>query len=409
MEEKKLLAVPFMDLKRVLDFEKKNLQEAFNRVLESGRYILSQEVASFEQSLSAYLNIRHCIGVSSGSDALLLSFLALGIKPAEKVICPTFTFFATAGSIARIGARPVFADSCPGCFQLPPFEAQSRIDSETRGIVPVHLFGQCADMDGFKEIKEKNDIFIIEDSAQAFGASLGDKKAGVLGDVGCFSFFPTKNLAALGEAGLVVTASDEIAYKLKALRVHGSFRQKYIHELIGGNFRMDEVQAAFLHVRLNAVDKLIEQRIKNALLYEQAFLSSGIAILCPDPCLCQTKKYEGLSHWDKDNYYPIYLPRSVRGRHTFNQYVIRIKKERDKLRDYLKDRGIQTEIYYPMPLHLQPCFSSLGYQKGDFPIAEKLSQEVMALPIFPGLTEEEIERVVKVICQFFGHPYKSLP
>lgn len=391
-----------MDLKRISAFEKKSLEEAFCRVLESGRYILSGEVKNFEDSVSRYLDIKHCIGVSSGSDAILLALLALGIGPGDKVLCPTFTFFATAGSIARIGAQPVFADVCPRCFQLSPFEAQSRIDSNTRGIIPVHLFGQCAEMAGFKKIKEKKNIFIIEDSAQAFGASLGNKKAGAVGDVGCFSFFPTKNLAALGEAGLVVTASDEIARTIRALRVHGSFKVKYSHELIGGNFRMDELQAAFLDVRLNAVDKLIEERTKNAQYYEQAFLSSGLAIPCPDPCLCQSDQRWEMNNLEKDGCYPLYLPQTVRGRHSFNQYVIRVKKDRDKLRNYLNDQGIQTEIYYPIPLHLQPCFSSLGYQKGDFPIAEKLSQEVLALPIFPGILEEELERVVKGVCQFFG-------
>jgi len=404
VEEKNSGEVPFMDLRRMLSFEKKGIEEAFSRVLESGRYILGQEVRSFEQSVARYLNVSHCIGVSSGSDALLLALMAFGVKAGDEIICPAFTFFATASSVARTGARPVFADVCPSCFQLSPSEAQARISSNTQGIIPVHLFGQCADMERFKAIEEKKHLFLIEDSAQAFGASIGNKKAGTFGSVGCFSFFPTKNLAAFGEAGLVSSSSDDITCKIRALRVHGSSKEKYSHEWLGGNFRMDEMQAAFLSVKLAAVDSLIAQRIKNAQFYEEAFLSSGIAIKCPDPCLCQTSQQEKHSSWlEKEWGYPIFLPNRVRGIHTFNQYVIRVKKDRDRLRNYLREERIQTEIYYPIPLHLQPCFSFLGYRKGDFPIAEKLSEEVLALPIFPGLREEEIERVVETIRQFYAH------
>jgi dTDP-4-amino-4,6-dideoxygalactose transaminase len=362
------MRVPFFDPTRSAAAVEAELTEAFLRVLRSGRYILGPEVEELEAACSRMLGAPHSIGVSSCTDALLSSMMALDLRPGDEVICPSYTFFSTAGSIARLGGRPVFADILPGSFTLDPADVARRITSRTVGIIPVHLFGLPADMDSLLDIARRSGLWLIEDCAQAMGAELGDRPAGTLGTIGCFSFFPTKNLGGFGDGGLVVTSDADLARRVRALRGHGA-ETKHNHQIVGGNFRIDALQAALLLVKLNtktfAAD--LAQRRKNAALYDA--LLSGL---------------------------PIDLGDRPAG-HTFNQYVIRIRGDgsRDRLRQSLTEHGIGTEIYYPVPLHLQPAFASLG--GSPLPASESAARESLALPIFPGLEETEIRAVAQTI------------
>ncbi|WP_018290559.1 DegT/DnrJ/EryC1/StrS aminotransferase family protein [Verrucomicrobium sp. 3C] len=388
------MRIPLLDFGRIAPDEKGELESAFRRVLESGHFILGEEVAAFERECADFLGVAHAIGVSSGTDALLLSLESLEIGPGDEVICPSYTFFATAGSIARTGAKPVFADCCPGCWNLPPQEVRRKLTAKTRAIIPVHLFGQPATMTNLLAVGQEAGLAVIEDAAQAFGASSDGQKVGGRGLLGCFSFFPTKNLGALGDAGLIATQDGALAERIRALRVHGS-RVKYRHEWIGGNFRIDALQAAFLRARLPRVEAALEMRRRNAALYEEAFRASGIAALSPEPCRCQGEERVAPKVTS-----PLLLPRNDRGEHTWNQYVVRYPTDRDGLRRFLSEEGVQTEVYYPLPLHQQPCFLDKGREVDELPVAELLARESLALPIFPGLSPGEIQRVVDLIVRF---------
>jgi dTDP-4-amino-4,6-dideoxygalactose transaminase len=319
--------------------------------------------------------VPYAVGLSSGTDALIVAMMAMDVGPGDEIIVPSFTFFSTAGSVYRLGATPVFADMDPKTFNIDPDHMAALITDRTKAVVPVHLFGQAADMTRITEICQRSSIKVIEDAAQSIGALYEGKHTGSLGDVGCFSFFPSKNLGGMGDGGAVVTRSKELADKIRHLRNHGE-TQRYHHAFVGGNFRLDAVQAAFLRVKLPALEGWHEQRRQNGRRYIEAF--SQLA-------------ERGL----------IKLPVEVPGsRHVFNQFVIRVE-DRDSLAKHLADNRVGTAIYYPVPLHLQKCFASLGYKEGMLPESEKAAKEVLALPVFPGLAEAQQDKVVRCVNDFF--------
>jgi dTDP-4-amino-4,6-dideoxygalactose transaminase len=376
------MKVPFFDLKPQSLALKGEIQSAIEEVFESQQFIMGAQVQALEQAIANYCNTPYAIGVASGSDALLLSLMALGIGQGDEVIMPPFTFFATAGSVSRIGATPVFVDIDPQTYNIDPSKIEEKITKRTKAIMPVHLFGQCADMDPILKIAKSKHVYIIEDAAQALGAeynpSTGKKsqRAGQMGDLGCFSFYPTKNLGAFGDAGMVVANDPLLAEKVRLFRVHGS-QPKYYHKWIGINSRLDTMQAAILLVKFKYLEKWTEARQGLAQRYEKLFqdLLSFVA--------------------------EIKLPAiQYANRHIFNQYVVRVPK-RDQLKKFLSEEGIGTDIYYPLPLHLQECFSFLNHRQGDFPVSEKAAVETLALPIFPELTKDQQERVVDRIKAFY--------
>lgn len=369
------MEVPFLDLKRQYNEIEREVQSGIARVMESQQFILGEEVGRFEEKVARYTGTEHAVGVASGTDALLLSLRALGIGHGDRVITTPFTFFATAGAIHNMGATPVFADIELDTYNIEPEKIEEILKKRGRdikAIVPVHLYGQMADMGAIAEIAEDYGVKVIEDAAQAIGAKFRGVRAGNLGNTGCFSFFPTKNLGGAGDGGMVVTDNRELADKLRVLRVHGS-RAKYHHKLVGYNSRLDAIQAAILSSKLDFLEGWSARREKNAVFYNSKLGS-----------------IEALQ-----------VPLSAEGRrHVYNQYTLRCQ-QRDELRDYLNDCGIGTAIYYPLPLHLQPCFSYLGYRRGDFPNAERATREVLSLPIFPELTGRERSYVAERVREFF--------
>jgi len=359
------------------------LLTAFERVLDSGRYVLGSEVEAFEREISAWIGVPHAIGVSNGSDALLLALQAVGVGPGDEVLCPTYTFFATAGAVARLGGKPVFLDSAECCYNLRADQLAAKIGPKTKAIIAVHLFGQCADMDPILKAAKNHGIPVIEDAAQALGAKDKGRQAGTLGTLGTFSFFPTKNLGTLGEGGLITTRDTSLAEKIRKLRVHGA-KQKYFHELIGGNFRLHELQAAFLRVKLKHLDAALKKRRENAERLMRALREKWSAVMPLESCVCQG---QGGGKQGKPG--TVLLPFSCHagaGEHTWNQFVIRVlgPGQRDALRERLNAQGIQTEVYYPRAMHEQECF---GMAKDAFPVATRLSQETLALP---GLNRAEL-------------------
>ena len=374
------MRVPFLDLKRQYRIIKQEIDDAIQTVLESQQFILGYEVEEFERRMAEYCDVKHAIGMASGTDALLLSLRACGISGG--VITTPFTFFATAGAIHNAGATPVFADIVPDTYNINAEEVKKLLRAKDnkkiriRAIIPVHLFGQAAEMDAIMEIAEEHDLVVIEDAAQAIGEEYNGKKVGSI-TIGCFSFFPSKNLGGYGDGGLVTTNDDDLADKIRTLRMHGA-KPKYYHHVIGYNSRLDTIQAAILNVKVNHLGEWTNKRRDNAMFYSNAL--------------------EDITD-DK-----LELPQIAEGRkHIFNQYTIRVKNgKRDKLKQFLEGQGISTAIYYPLPLHLQPCFSFLGYRKGDFPSTERASKEVLSLPVYPELEKEEREYVVDKICEFFG-------
>ena len=368
--------VPFFERTRGDAAVEGELVAAFQRVLRSGQFILGGEVVALERACATYLGVPHAIGVSSGTDALTVALLALGVGPGDEVVCPAYTFFATAGAIARLGARPVFADVEPRRLMLDPAGLARALTPRTRAVVPVHLFGGCADLDALAAVA--GSIPLVEDAAQAIGAELGAAKAGTVGALGCFSFFPSKNLGGFGDGGLVVTRDDALAERARVLRVHGA-RPKHHHAILGGNFRLDALQAALLQVKLQGLDEAIARRAAHAARYDALFHEAGLA---------------GGA---------LGLPEAAPGA-TFNQYVVRVPGAgtRDRLRAFLAEQGVGTEVYYPAPLHLQPCFAALGHGEGSFPVAEAAARETVALPIFPELEAEEVTYVVTQITAFFA-------
>lgn len=379
--------VPFIDLKMQYLQIKNDVRKAIDDVLESQQFILGSAVENFERKLAAYVGIKHAIGVASGSDALLLSLMALDIGPGDEVITSPYTFFSTAGAISRLGAKPVFVDIDPTSYNIDTDRIEDAITRQTRAIIPIHLFGLVSDMKPIIDIAQARGLKIVEDAAQALSADYptdgGWKKAGTLGDMGCYSFFPTKNLGAYGDGGMVVTDDDFLAEKIRTLRVHGA-KPKYHHAMIGCNSRLDALQAAVLSAKLPYLDNWSRLRRRNAEVYDALFETQ---------CLIK-RGYVQLPN-------PVYTGAQNTLDHIYNQYVIRTKN-RDELRGYLRERGILTEIYYPIPLHLQPCYHSLNYQTGDFPEAEKAAQETLALPIYPELAGEQQAFVVDQIATFFG-------
>jgi dTDP-4-amino-4,6-dideoxygalactose transaminase len=394
------MKVPLLDLKAQYLGIKDEVRQAIDEVLESQQFILGPGVQRFEDQVASYLQCGAAIGVASGSDALLLSLMALGIGPGNAVLVPPFTFFSTVSAITRLGATPMFVDIAPQSCLMDPKEVEAvlaercrpnpdgrgLIDTKTqrqiKAMLPVHLFGQCCSMAPLVSLAQRHHLRIVEDVAQAFGArawlSEGVSKAvGTIGDLGCFSFFPTKNLGGIGDGGLVVTDDKELADKVRMLRVHGQ-NSKYHHEAVGLNSRLDALQAAVLSVKLRYIDQWREERIQRACFYQSLFSETGLV-------------------GDKI----VSLPTLGDGRsHVFNQYVIRVQ-QRDGLKQYLDKEGIQTAIYYPLPLHLLPCFSYLGYHSGDFPNSELVASQVLALPMYPELTSEHQEAVAQKITEFF--------
>src|SRR5215831_18032563 len=378
------MTVPLLDLNRQNLALEDELKAAFERVLHSGKFILGPEVESLESQIAAMVGVRHGIGVSSGTDAILLALMALGIGPGAEIICPTFTFFATAGCVARVGATPVFVDSCPTCFNLRVDEVRSKITAKTKAIIPVHLFGQSAELDGILRLAREHNLAVIEDAAQSLGAEYAGKPVGSYGVFGIFSFFPSKNLGGFGDGGMVVTNDDELAAKLRSLRTHGA-KPKYYHKYIGGNFRLDPLQAALLSVKLPHYQKYTEKRRANAAYYTDALrLLPGVVVANGAGRTCSN----GNALADASPRARLVLPAIHEGQsHIWNQYTLRVigKGRRDALQASLKDRQIGTEIYYPVPMHKQECFAGLSPQSGSLSNAEKLATEALSIPIYPEL------------------------
>ena len=382
------MTVPLLDLKKQYQSLKSELDEALIRVAESQYFIMGPEVDKMEKAFCEYLNCKYAIGVSSGTDALLVALMALDIQPGDEVIVPTYSFFATAGVVSRMNAVPVFADIDPVTFNIDPDDIEKRITNKTKAIIPVHLYGQSCEMDMIMEIARNNNLKVVEDGAQAIGVQYKDgKHVGTIGDIGCYSFFPSKNLGCFGDGGLVVSNDDVLGEKLRILRVHGG-KPKYYHKIIGGNFRLDAIQAAVLNVKLPHLDDWSSHRRDNAELYTKLFIEAGLA------------EATGRIKFDDKN--KVLLPKAVykdsgvKDYHIYNQYIIRVE-DRDLVRKHLSDQGVGTEIYYPVPFHKQECFSSLNYKNGEFPLAEEAADDSIALPIYPELTKEQQKYIVDEI------------
>ena len=385
------MKVPLLDLKPQYQLLKKEIDEAVQRVIESQYFIMGPDIALLESEIARYLNCKYAVGVSSGTDALLLALMAVNIKPEDEVIVPTYSFFATAGVVARLNAKPVFVDVDPVTFNIDPALVESKITSKTKAIIPVHLYGQSAEMDSLTALAEKYKLRIIEDCAQAIGAQYKDGRfVGTIGDIGCFSFFPSKNLGGFGDGGIVTTNNEELYHTLKIMRVHG-MEPKYYHKVIGGNFRLDSLQAAVLRVKLPHLDSWSAKRRENAAAYTKYLTGAGLA------------ETEGNILLDAKN--KVLLPKAVfqgtghKNYHIFNQYIIRVQK-RDSILDFLRKKEIGCEIYYPVPFHRQECFSYLKNNDGEFPNSNFASENSLALPIYPELSDEQIKYVVDSISEF---------
>ncbi len=386
------MTVPLLDLKAQYATLKSELDAAILRVAESQYFILGPEVSGLERSMEEYLGVQHALGVSSGTDALLLALMALGVGSGDEVIVPTFSFFATAGVVSRLGARPVFADIDPVTYAVDPGAVRRAITARTKVILPVHLYGQSADMEPLLALGREHGIAVVEDAAQSIGACYRDgRRLGSLGDIGCFSFFPSKNLGAFGDGGLVTTNDTALYERMRIMRVHGGER-RYYHSVVGGNFRLDELQAAVLRVKLPYLEGWSRKRRENADRYSGRLMDLG---------LNQGDGHQGFDeHAKVVTPAAIYRESGIQDYHIFNQYVIRVER-RDELRAWLTERGIGNEVYYPVPFHLQECFGYLGYRQGEFPVAESASAEVLALPVYPELSNEQIDYVAESIAEFY--------
>jgi dTDP-4-amino-4,6-dideoxygalactose transaminase len=386
--------VPLLDLKAQYAVIRDDVRAAVDQVFESQRFVLGPQVAALEQEIARLCGVAGAVGVASGTDALLLSLKALGIGPGHGIVTTPFTFFATAGAIVNAGARPFFVDIEPAGFNMDPASLAQFLERDcsfqkrgprvvhrssgtlVRAIMPIHLYGQCADMEAISEIAQSYRLAVVEDACQALGSRYGDHAAGALGDLGCFSFFPSKNLGGAGDGGMVVSRNGELGERVRLLRNHGA-RAKYFHSMVGFNSRLDEIQAAVLRVKLVRLEGWIKARCDNAAAYETAFRAAGLLAKIRPPCTLPSRK------------------------HIFHQYVIRCTR-RDDLRSYLQGRGIGTEVYYPVPLHEQECFRGLGYGPLDFPHAHEAAPQVLALPIYPELRAEQQEYVVRCIAEFYS-------
>jgi dTDP-4-amino-4,6-dideoxygalactose transaminase len=367
------MRVPLLDLKAQYAAIKAEVDAAIHDVMESQHFILGPKVEQCEKAIAQYSGCSHAIGVSSGSDALLACLMAENIGHGDEVITTPYTFFATAGAIARVGATPVFVDIDPLTFNIDAAQIRGKVTARTRALIPVHLYGQMADMTGVMRVADECALVVIEDAAQAIGAEHGGRRAGSIGHYGCFSFFPSKNLGAAGDGGMIVTNDAQRAERLKVLRAHGS-KPKYHHKVIGGNFRLDAIQAAVVAAKLPHLDDWTAARQRNARRYDRLFSASAA---------------------------PVGLPAVTTDRHIFNQYVIRVPN-RDRLQAALQQLGIGTEVYYPVPMHLQECFADLGHGAGAFPESERAAKETLAIPVSPELTEEQAQYVVSCIEDFFA-------
>ncbi|WLR53240.1 DegT/DnrJ/EryC1/StrS family aminotransferase [Bacillus tianshenii] len=368
------MKVPMLDLSEQYAELKPQIQETLDEVMASSRFILGDHVKQLEADVASYSNVAHGVGVASGSDALHISLLACGVSPGDEVIAPAFTFFATGGAIARIGAVPVYVDIDPDTYNIDPSKIEEAITEKTKAIIPVHLYGQMADMDPINEIARKHSLAVVEDSAQAIGAEYKGKKTGELGTTACYSFFPTKNLGAYGDGGMIVANDDEVAERARVLRVHGS-KPKYYHHVLGYNSRLDELQAAVLNVKFPHLETWIEKRQQAAQVYTE-LLNEKLGDTVKTPYIAEQIK------------------------HVFHQYTLRVPK-RDELQSFLKENGVASMVYYPKPLHLQPVFEELGYKEGDLPVTEKACQEALSLPMFPEIKREQQEYVVEKIVEFY--------
>lgn len=367
--------IPLLDLKAQFQPLRAEIMAAVQTVCDEQGFILGPRVVAFEESLAKYVGARYAIGCASGSDALLLSLMAMGVGQGDEVITVPFTFFATAGAVSRLGAKPVFIDIQPDTFNLDPTQLERAVTSRTKAIIPVHLFGQCADMPAINQIAKTKTLYVIEDACQAIGAGQSGQRAGVLGNTACFSFFPSKNLGGFGDGGMITTNDQTLADALAMLRVHGS-RVRYLHETVGINSRLDALQAVVLDIKLKYLDQWAEGRRRNAARYDQLFRAAGLL--------------------DR-----VTLPSTKAGNfHVYNQYTVRVSK-RDELRAHLKEKGVGTEIYYPLPMHLQNCYQDLGYRKGAFPVSERAAEEVMSLPIYAELSDAQLTYVVDMVADFF--------
>jgi dTDP-4-amino-4,6-dideoxygalactose transaminase len=370
MPTKSAMNVPLLDLKAQYADIRHDIDEAVRRVMESTRFIGGPEVSGLEEEIARYSQCAHAVACASGTDALLLAIWALGLGPGDEVVTSAYSFFASAGTIVNNGATPVFVDVDPRTYNLDPHRLEAALTPRTKAVMAVHLFGQCSDMTAIKAICDKHKVWLIEDAAQAIGSEWEGRRAGSMGDYGCFSFFPSKNLGAMGDGGMMVTQNADYADRVRLLREHGA-RPKYHHGMVGTNSRLDALQAAILRVKLRHLDRWSEGRAKNAGLYDRLFEGSRVGRPYRDP----------------------------RARHIYNQYVIRVPR-RDELKTWLGERGIGTEVYYPIPLHLQKCFASLGHKAGDMPHSEAAARETLALPIYPELTEDQIRYVAASVRDF---------
>ncbi len=377
------MGVPLLDLKAHHESLHNEIMAALDQAFRSQAFILGPDVGKLEERVSAYCQAKHGIGVSSGTDALLVALMAFRIGPGDEVITTPYSFFATAGAIVRLGAKPVFVDIDSTTYNLDPSKIAQALTPKTKAIIPVHLYGQCADMGPIMDLAKQHNLGVIEDAAQAIGSEYRDgRRACSMGTIGCLSFFPSKNLGCLGDGGMVVTNDSELAERMRVLRVHGS-KPKYYHKLVGGNFRLDTIQAAVLNVKLNYLDGWTKKRQENATRYENLFKQTGSV-------------RTGKVHLPV----PVYRESVAKHYHIYNQFVLRVER-RDALLAHLKEKGIGSEVYYPVPFHQQECFRYLGHKDGDFPESERAAKETIALPIYPELTEEQQGEVVEAVARFY--------
>jgi dTDP-4-amino-4,6-dideoxygalactose transaminase len=373
----KIMIVPLLDIKQQNETLRPEIETALGRVLDTNGFILGDEVKALETEVAEYSQTKFAIGCASGSDALLLALMALDVKEGDEVITTPYSFFATVSAITRLGARPVLVDIDPKTFNLDLSQIGEKITDKTKAVQPVHLFGQCVEMDKLREVCDKYGIPIVEDAAQAIGAEDNDRRAGSMSEIGCFSFYPSKNLGGMGDGGMMTTNDQDLANKLFALRNHG-MAVRYYHQWVGINSRLDGFQGAILRVKLKYLDDWSAKRKANADRYQLLFTDAGLTEQITLP-------------FERENI-----------RHIYNQYVIRVPEKRDELRQFLTDNSIGTDIYYPVSLHLQECFAYLGYKENDFPESEKASRETLAIPIYPEMTGEQQEYVVEKIGEFFS-------
>ena len=395
------MPVPLLDVNAQNHPLEAEFTAAFQRVFRSGHFIMGSEVTAFEEEAARLVEAKHAIGISSGTDAILLALMALGIGPGDEVLCPAFTFFATAGCVSRVGATPVFVDVCPVCFNMDVNDARAKVTPRTRAIIPVHLFGQCADMDAVMALAGERGLHVIEDAAQAIGARYRGRSCGTMGQFGCYSFFPSKNLGGLGDGGLLATNDDALAAKARSLRNHG-MEPKYYHSSVGGNFRLDALQAAFLRVKLPRYAGYTQGRQANAAFYIERLLQvPGVVQANPAHCKCAATQDAALAAEGARLVLPVAYPHNE---HIWNQFTLRVLHgQRDALKKHLLGKGIGSEVYYPLTLAQQECFAHLpAASRQGCEVAHRLAGEVLSIPVFPELAYAQKEEIVAAILEFLA-------